>query len=182
MLAAKGNYVTESNIEEDSLIEWTEVIVAALDSTVLLFFLVLIFLFVIRNQITTLLKSRNIEFKWGDKHIKLNELSNNLDQEIDPIKDDIETLKEDIRKLQEKEGLLPEKVVTEAAKEDEITQIKKRMYKALGSPKFRWRSIDRLAKFSRTTEEQILELISADDSIQIGYDKLGNKLAKFKHR
>lgn len=172
----------EESISEHSASTWKEIVVAGLDSPVVLFLVFLIILYVFRSQIAALLKSRNIEFRWGDKHIKLNELSNNIDQEIDPLKDDIETLKNIVSKLQDEKGIIPEKMVSEAEQEEEVEHVKKRMYKALGSQKFRWRTIEKLAQFSRTTEEQILELISADETIEVGYDKHGNKLAKFKHR
>lgn len=174
--------LVETYINEHSATAWKDVIVAGFDSTVLIFLIFIIVLYIFRNQVSALLRSRNIEINWGDKNIKLNELSNNFDQEIDPLRDEIETLKNEISELQSKAGIAATTPATEVDREAEIQLIKKRMYKALGSPKFRWRSTSKLALFSRTTEEQIMELISADDSIQIGYDKHGNRLAKFKHR
>lgn len=172
--------IIEASIGERSSSALKEIVIAGLDSTVLLVLLIFLFIYLFRSNLAGLLKGRNIEIRWGDKQIKLNDLSNNIDQEIDPLREDVEALKYVTKQLQEKAGLRLEKEVSQG--EEELDQIKKRFYEALRSPKFRWRTIDRLALFSRTTPDKILELISADENIVMSYDTHGKRLAKLKHR
>jgi len=172
----------ENALDEHSLIAWKEIILKLLESPVVLVILVGIVLFLSRTKIAGFIKNRNIEIGWGDKNIKLSELSTSIDQELDPLREEIESLKNEINSLKS-EGVSPEETsVVDITDENELKRIKDRIHMALGSTKFKWRSIEQLAKLSRANEKQVLELIASDNTIQVGHDKSGKKLAKFIHR
>ncbi len=76
----------------------------------------------------------------------------------------------------------PVQLEKETKSKESEEEIKKRINKALSSSKYRWRSIDSLAKLSLASKEEVLEIIGADSSIVLGRGKNGEELAKFKHR
>lgn len=172
----------ENAISEHSLIVWKEILLKLLESPVILVIVVIAIVLLNRQKIAGLIKNRNIEIGWGDNHIKLNELSTSIDLELDPLREEIETLKSEINSLKNGDADVTQTNTIEETNEKELKRIKDRIHMALGSTKFRWRSIEQLAKLSGASEVQVLELTSSDNTIQVGHDKSGKKLAKFIHR
>ncbi len=174
--------IVEAVISEHSVIAWKEVLIKALESPIILVVVLVFILLIFKKQLAEILKGRDIDIGWGNSHIKLNELSKSIDKELDPLREEIESLKGTINELRAEESNIIKTIASEEEREKDTKHIKGCIYKALASPKFRWRSIEKLAHYANATEEQVLELISADQSIEIGHDKSGRRLIKFKHR
>ena len=170
-------------IEEQAVLAWEKVIVQALDWPLLVFILILLFIALFHKAISERLARGLIEISWGEgKHIRLTDLSENIDQELDPIREELADLRERLADLSSGSPAAVNLKAELGPSEDERRTIKDRMYKALQSPKFKWRTVDGLATFCRTTPAQILELISEDQGIVLGTDKAGRRLAKLKSR
>ena len=165
---------------EHSTILWKELLIAALNSPVILLLVTAFIIWLLRKHLLKFLSSRDIEIGWGDKQIKLSELSNNIDQELDPVKEQIDMLKQELKVLRGRGK--PVQLEKETKSKESEEEIKKRINKALSTSKYRWRSIDSLAKLSLARKEEVLEIIGADGSIVLGRGKNGEELAKFKHR
>lgn len=170
-------------VQQEAVLAWERIVLQLLDWPFLLFLLILIGALVFRRKILALFERSHIEFSWGkDKHIRLQDLSENIDQELDPVREELAELRSQIGALTHEsvEGRKTE-VLQEMSKE-EVRATKDRMYKALRSPKFTWRSIEKLASYSRTSEDRILEFLAEDDNVVLGSDKAGRRLAKMKNR
>lgn len=60
---------------------------------------------------------------------------------------------------------------------------RKRVYKALEEPGFKWRSISKLAVVSGLTEDEVAELLITDDNVQFGRgEKSKERIARLKNR
>lgn len=167
-------------MNEHSLILWKELTIAGLNSPVVILILTIVIILMFREKLIKTLSNRNIEIGWGDKSIKLSELSNNLDQEIDPIKEQIEELKQELQFVKAQKHIeFEDKEIKSSASNEEV---KTKIYKALASPKFRWRSLESIAKFVRASCDDVLEILESDEKVIVEKAKNGKTLAKFKHR
>jgi hypothetical protein len=172
---------SDSAKDEAIKVDWNTLVPAMLDSPVLIAILIVVLLIVFRKSFQELLASRNVELKWGENHIKLNELSNSLDQELDPLKDQVDILQQRLAALEEKNEIENHPFLSDPddIKDDKVRQA---ILAALASPKFRWRSISGLSQAAKVTEEKVRSVIANDDSITIGYDRSGDTLVKLKNR
>lgn len=171
-------------VEERALLAWERVILQLLNWPFLLFAFLVVFAIIYRKRVIGLLERGDIEISWGaNRHIKLRELSERIDQDLDPLKEEIFELKEELETLKQRTGDTGEvDFPPEEPPEEEIQCAKDRIYKALQSPKFRWRSVEKLAKFSHLTQDQVLRILSHDDNVVLGVDKSGQQLARLKNR
>ena len=180
MTEEQARSLIQQVLNEHSALLWKDVLLASLESPVVILLLLLFIAFLFRGQISKLFINRNIDIGWGDKHIKLSELSNNLDKELDPIREELELLKAEFEKLRAGTGEEPEAQKDDQDLTDEL--VKKKIYKALSSPRFRWRSLKSLSKLSGISEDAVLEHLESDSQIDVGRAKDGSAIAKFKHR
>ena len=172
-----------AGVQEEAVLAWERIILQVLNWPFLLFWLALIVLVVFGRKISALFERSHIEISWGkNKHIRLRDLSESIDQELDPIREELVELRTQLGAVTQKSVEGEKKEVPQEMPEGEVKLTKDRMYKALRSPKFNWRSIEKLADFSRTSEDQILEFLAEDDNVVLGSDKAGRRLAKLKNR
>src|SRR6266404_3330161 len=74
---------------------WLDITLKLLDWPFLLLVVVLVIVFLFRRQLTALFNRGDILISWGEgRSIRLRELADKIDQEIDPLRDDVEALKE----------------------------------------------------------------------------------------
>ena len=77
-----------------------DVLLSVLDWPFLLFDFLTVSIFLFKDKVIGLLERGDIQISLGENHhIKLKELSDSIDQEIDPIKEEIQELQEKIEKL-----------------------------------------------------------------------------------
>jgi len=126
-----------------------------------------------------ILRRGDITLSWGDRSIRLRELSDNLDKELAPIRDQIKELQIEMKALSGAQK--PE----EADRIDYLNLSEdavKRIKEALASERWNWRSVERLANAAGIPEDRVLTLLRLDPEIQLGADKAGHRLARLKTR
>jgi hypothetical protein len=160
-------------------LHWEAVIVKLLDWPFLLFILLVVFLLLFRVHLIALLNRGDISIGWGDRTIRLRELSQNLDRELDPIRDELETLKKTVAALtplQEQASIpaTPASAFPSGARE--------RILETLRDGKFDWRSIETLANLGGISESQTMDLLRTEPSVVLSLGKSGKPIAGLKSR
>ena len=80
---------------------WIDVVLSLLDWPFLFFVGISVFVWVFRANIVSLLGRGDIQISWGEnRHIKLTEISEGVDEELDPLKEELQVLKEKVAKLE----------------------------------------------------------------------------------
>lgn len=165
---------------------WLDIPLAFLDWPFLLFVVVLLFGYHFRDKIVSLLERGDIQISWGkDKHIKLKDLSDGIDQELDPIRDEILELRKQLRTLAEKH---PELAPAPLAEDKDTLDDAKRkdaenkIVEGLKNPNFRWRTLEKLAASADVDPMQAASIIQANPDIIQKTGKQGNLLARLKDR
>ena len=158
---------------------WLQLGLKLLDWPFLLTGVCILFIFLFREQLKALLNREDITIKWGDRVIRLRDLGDKIDQEIDPLRDELESSRNTKQVSQEKNELGGVQFMNEV--EPPIDSLE-RMKEALRSPKFRWRTISRLAAIGCVPEETAKSLLRSDPEIVFSIGKSGNPIAKLKSR
>lgn len=151
-----------------------------LEAPFLLFIVAVIFLAWFRRELTALLTRGDILISWGERSIRLRDLSESLDEELDPIRDDIEDLKLSIGVRSDAAQVSTGAGATNAAEDRQ--HIAARIQEELRSSEFSWRSIGRLASAAGTTESQVLQILRADPEVRLSVGKSGRQIAGLKKR
>ncbi len=169
---------------EEFFVTHKELLGKVLDWPFLLFILFLIGAVAFRKEFKTLLGRGDITISWGQgKSIRLHDISEHLDREMDQIRDELNIVKEAVHKFhanspdyvaeqQPAENLSPE------GKEEALN----RMKDSLRHGDWRWRTLSRLAIISGITENEALTILRGDPDIGLGQDKNCNHIAKLNHR
>ncbi len=101
--------------------------------------------------------------------------------DIAPIQDELDGFREEL-----KAGLAAMNITTKStalepeepeSKPDEQA-VRKRIYHGLQSSPYEWRSIDRLASLSGSTEQQVLDILQPDAKVTLSKSKSGKRIAK----
>ena len=161
-----------------------DVFLALLDWPFLLFVFLLLFVFIFKNKVMKLFDRGDIQIGWGEgRHIKLKELSDGIDEEIDPIKDEIQELREQVDKLASKSQ---QSSTTPSAQEqlDEKRRkaVENKILEGLQNTKYRWRSVRRLAAISRVSESDALDILRENSQVVLGVDKSKRHIARLKDK
>lgn len=162
-------------------------------------FLVIVF----KEDLTGVLNRGDIKLSWGDRSIRLRDLSSNLNEELDPIRDDVEELKKEIESVRlhssEKQqsfptfdpGLLQRISEThntkplsfrQALSEEERKTAVHKMKAALANTEFRWRSVERLAIAAGIQEDEALSLLRTELDVVLGKGITGRRIARLVTR
>jgi predicted nuclease with TOPRIM domain len=163
-----------------------EIVLKLLDWPFLLFVFLFLFVLLFRRQLEGVLGRGDITISWGEgRSIRLRELSESLDEELDPIRDEVEALKKAVDSLQSKVQMpqserLEPKLEKTADQEKEVAL--RRMKEALTSGKWRWRSIDRLAVIGGVSESEAMDILRNDPDVIFSIGKSGRTIARLKSR
>jgi len=163
---------------------WFDVILALVNWPFLLFTFLIIFVLKFREKIVGLLDRGDIQISWGDnRHIKLKELSDDFDKEIDPIRDEIQELRDKINELSGASTIPSGNVVeTKTLDDTQVKAAKGKILEGLENPKFRWRSVERLAILSGLSESDVLDLLRNDPNVVLSAGKTKGQIARLKAR
>jgi len=160
-----------------------DLILALLDWPFLLFVFFLFFALIFRVKIVGLLERGDIQVSWGDRHIKLKELSDGIDGEIDPIREELQEMREKIEKLCPDSAEEIASTFVQGKLDD--TQRKEAAFKILDGLKnsrYRWRSVERLALESGMSESDTLDILRADPKVLLSIGKSRREIARLKDR
>jgi hypothetical protein len=140
----------------------------------------ILFLLWFRRELRLLFGRGDILLSWGERSIRLRELSKSLDEELEPIRDDIETLRKSIELTDKKDTV--EKALTPSPANEDAEHARSRIRAALASSEYKWRSIDRLAAISGLPESRVLELIRGDPFVRLSVGKSGRRIVGLTSR
>jgi hypothetical protein len=122
---------------------------------------------------------------WGkDQSISIRNLSNAVSGELDPIKEDVENLKEAIGRLQTgASSLVNPSPPVQAADDSAGLKAKTiRLREALTNPKYKWRTIERLASIIASSEDDALRLLLNMDDVRLSRSMTGAQIAGLRSR
>jgi len=166
------------------LVTHKDLIIKFLEWPFLLFVFLFVLIIIFRRQIRTVLGREDITISWGEgRSIKLRDISDHLDQELDQIREDIQVLKETLHNLQKGTSSYDEKtVVSKVLSEQERHDAAKRMIEALEDAKWRWRTLERLSIIAGITESEAIKILRGNHEVFLGQDKSGNHMARLRSR
>ncbi|EKA7375356.1 hypothetical protein OL330_004662 [Vibrio parahaemolyticus] len=78
---------------------WDQLLLKLLDWPFLMFVIVMVLIYLLKEQIKGLVDRSNLKITWGDRSIELNELADSVDQDIDPLKERLDELETQLEKL-----------------------------------------------------------------------------------
>ncbi len=179
-------------------IAWGDIVLAMLDWPFLLFVGLVLFTCYFRGSIAALLARGDIQISWGEnRHIKLTEISEGIDEELDPLKEEVQLLKQRVSGLAElaelgqadRDAPNAKKIsATDTSSEVSLSNnarenAKQRLLAELLNGRYRWRSIETLAKKVALSEQDTLDILRAcvaDVVLSIG--KSGHRIARHTSR
>jgi hypothetical protein len=156
---------------------WLLLLEGVIDWPFLLFVIIIFCSLFFRQQLGGLLSRGDIAIDWGTGSIRLRELSEKFDQEVDPVREELDALKQAVTALESQTGsrsLGDESPAPTASSADET---ERRLTEALASPKFKWRSIPRLAQMAALSEPAVRDVLGTNPEVVFSADKSGNQLA-----
>ena len=168
-----------------------------LDWPFLTFVLLLLFVISFYSAIRAALSRGELTIGWGkDQSIKISNLGSEISGELDPLKEDIEGLKKAVRSLEIEVGVAGtveglqaagappvEEAATTMTQGMSLRDIRLlRLRELLSSPKYMWRSVDRLAKAIAMSETDTQELLVAMDDVRLSRGISGNQIAGLRSR
>ncbi len=159
-----------------------QVVLRLIDWPVLAFILLVGLCAAFRHQIGEVLRRGGISIGWGDRTIKIEQLSASIDEVLDPIKDDLQTLKEAVAALESAGKVLTAPRILPVDEHPPLDAQQKeaakaRVVDALALGPYTWRSIERLAAVAGISVDQTLQLLRSDSRVVLGRDKSGNQIA-----
>lgn len=170
-------------------ISWLEIVLALLDWPFLVFIGISLFVASFRTQISSLLGRGDIQISWGEnRHIKLAELSEGVDEELDPLKEEIQALKYQVADMEAKLALAagqdqPDNHSPQELSSDDKAAAKERIIKELVNGKYRWRAIETLAGRAAISEEETLDILrAAVTEVVLSKNKSGHLIARYISR
>lgn len=161
-----------------------DIALAFLDWPFLLFAFLVVFVFFFKDKVMGLLERGDIQISWGEnRHIKLKELSDGIDQEIDPIKEEIQELREQIEKLSSTSVKGVELMHSSHSLSDDQRKVaESRIIEGLKNHRYRWRSIERLAAISGISESDALDILRSNTDVVLSIGKSKQQIAKLRDR
>ena len=169
---------------EEFFITHKELLGKLLDWPFLLFILILISAVLFRKEIKSLLGRGDITISWGEgRSIRLHDISEHLDREMDQVWDELEVVKGEIRKFHaDSPGYVKEQHPVENLPSEDRDNALKKIKESLRHSKWRWRTLERLAIIAGVTDKEALTILRGDPDVTLGRDKKNNVIAKLKHR
>ncbi len=159
-------------------VHWESILVKFLDWPFLLFLVLVGFLILFRVHLIALLNRGDISIGWGDRTIRLRELSQNLDREFDPIRDELDSLKKVVATLAPEPHTAPLATISPAFPPGS----RERILDALRDGNFDWRSIESLATIGGVPESHAMDILRTEPSVVLGMGKSGRPIAGLRDR
>lgn len=102
---------------------------------------------------------------------------------MDQIRDELDIVKQEVHQFHANSPVFAaEQSPTQDLCAEERKQALATLTDASRHGNWRWRTIERLTIISGITEKEALTVLRGDPDIELGKDKKGNNIAKFKHR
>ncbi|TWI61742.1 hypothetical protein LZ24_03420 [Desulfobotulus alkaliphilus] len=138
-----------------------------------LFFVVLVVLiFMTKEQLKGLINRSNLKITWGDRSIELNELADNVDQDLDPIKERLDLLEEQLKSMGYAESNEPE----EEVKQPTPAEVEKVVNVALKNPKYKYRTVNGIAKEAKIPKVTAQKILGTNPNVRVIKARDGREL------
>jgi len=160
--------------------EWSKV----LDWPFLSFLIIVGIICVFRRELKDAVRCGNICIKWGDREIRIKDISGSIDEVLSPLREDVDDLKKAVSEFQNGvvastlTPLLPS--ANETNLNDDVAV--RKMRDALITGKFVWRGLERLAIIGGVSAEQAHRLLAAQDDVVLSKSKYGGIIARHAAR
>jgi len=151
---------------------WDQILLKMLDWPFLFFVLVVVLIIMTRDQLKGLINRSNIKITWGDRSIELNELADNVDQDLDPIKERLDLLEEQLQSM----GSAQPNEPAEEAKQPTPAEIKKVINVALKNPKYKYRTVNGIAKEAKIPTVTAQKILGTNPNVRVVKARDGREL------
>lgn len=163
--------------ESDYQSPWFELFFRLLDWPVTIPLLVGVLLFVFRVEIRAALNRSKIKLTWGDKSIELSELEDNIDQDLDPIKERLDALE---AKLGSQEVEDKEEVDNPDESEQSQENEKQAVLTALSSKKYRYRTASGIVQDTNIPRAKVIKFLNQSSAVSKAQSRDGRQIYKLK--
>ncbi|WP_372739143.1 hypothetical protein [Neptunomonas sp.] len=163
----------ENAAQAQSTFPWDQLVLKLIDWPFLLFIIVVFLIFLMKDQLKGLVDRSNVKITWGDRSIELNELADNVDQDIDPIKERIDLIEEKLAKI------TTDEVPTEQVNSDPeptTDDIYKVLHVGLANPKYKYRTASGVAKDAEIPIQTAQTILTSNPNIRVVKARDGKEL------
>ena len=117
-----------------------------------------------KDQLKALVDRSNLKITWGDRLIELNELADNVDQDMDPIKERIELLEEQLVKITTDDlQIEPLNQGLEPTGDD----IDKVLHVALANPKYKYRTASGVVRDANIPIQTAQKILTSNPNVRV---------------
>ena len=182
------NIILNATAAEDILAKGLfDIVLALLNWPFLLFIGIAIFIWYFRDRVGELFQRGDIQISWGEnRHIKLTDISEGIDEELDPLREEIQSLKGRLIDLETQcnaGAVAPQVVVEEELDGLEMQAAKERLMQELLNGRYRWRAVETLAKKAAISEKETLNILrKSTKDVILSMGKSGRQIARHKDR
>lgn len=163
----------EQVTEAQSTFPWDQLILKLIDWPFLLFIIVVFLIFMVKDQLKGLVDRSNVKITWGDRSIELNELADNVDQDIDPIKERIDLLEEQVAKITMDDLQIAQTAGDPEPTDDDIDEV---MNVALANPKYKYRTVSGVARDANIPVQTAQKILTSHPNIRVVKARDGKEL------
>ncbi|SFG48778.1 hypothetical protein [Neptunomonas qingdaonensis] len=163
----------ENAAQAQSTFPWDQLVLKLIDWPFLLFIIVVFLIFLMKDQLKGLVDRSNVKITWGDRSIELNELADNVDQDIDPIKERIDLIEEKLAKITTDDVPIEQ---VNSGPEPTADDIDKVLHVGLANPKYKYRTASGVAKDAEIPIQTAQTILTSNPNIRVVKARDGKEL------
>jgi len=180
----RGRVTFHEPLLSSKLLDWPFLTFVLLSCFVLLFY----------DALAAVISKGELAIAWGkDQSIQIKNLSSAVTGEVDMVRDEVDALKSDIERLKLElvsvRGVVPVGHLFASAEDDakngesNLNEARlRKLREALGNPKYKWRTIERLSIIIGAPEDAVITLLSTQDDVRLSRSIYGNFIAGLRSR
>ncbi|WP_201347998.1 hypothetical protein [Neptunomonas japonica] len=161
----KVEVIMENVAQAQSSFPWDQLVLKLIDWPFLLFLIAVFLIFMMKDQLKALVDRSNVKITWGDRSIELNDLADNVDQDMDPIKERIDLLEERLAKITADD--LPVELSSSEEPEPTNQDIDKVINVALANPKYKYRTVSGVAREANIPIQTAQKILTSNPKIRV---------------
>jgi hypothetical protein len=169
-----------------------------LDWPVITFVIVVAFFMLFSDAPEGVISKGELTIGWGkDQNIQIRNLSSAVSGELSPLQEDIDALKVAVAKLNDQSNNdLPLRNIPGSNLSSEVRDlsasgnrkpglselIAAQLREALGNPRYKWRTVERLAGIAGVSEDHVLSILTTLDDVRLSRSMTGHQIAGLRTR
>ncbi|WP_156905147.1 hypothetical protein [Neptunomonas japonica] len=150
--------------QAQSTFPWDQLVLKLIDWPFLLFLIVVFLIFMMKDQLKALVDRSNVKITWGDRSIELNDLADNVDQDIDPIKERIDLLEERLAKITTDDVQIEPVNEGPEPTDDDIDKV---LHVGLANPKYKYRTASGVAREANIPIQTAQKILTSNPKIRV---------------